>query len=157
MKTALLLCALCLSFAAVGQTAPLSYSAVIEVPGVSQSELFGRALKWLVALPAAPTAQDAGSGTLLSQVASPIKYSVLPMLLLRNVSIQVKDGRLKYEMTGFGLQGLDKTLDTPRGFGKVTALEKWPDHNGKFTAAVKEQVTAQIASLNAALATAANW
>ena len=154
MKTLLLGCALCLSVLAVrGQAAPLSYSAVVEVPGVSQSELFGRALKWLVALPAVPTAQDAASGTLLAQVSSPIKYSVLPMLLVRNVSLQAKDGRLKYEITGFALQGLDKTGDTPHGFGKLTPLEKWPDRNGKFTAEVNEQISRQITALTTALTT----
>ena len=158
MKTLFLGCALSLSaLAGWGQAVPLSYSAVVEVPGASQSELFGRALKWLVGLPAVPSAQDAASGTILAQVSSPIKYSVLPLLLVRNVSLQVKDGRLRYELTGFALQGLDKTLDTPRGVGKLTPLEKWPDRSGKFTAEVNAQISGQLEALKAGLTTAANW
>lgn len=120
MKTALLLCALCLSFAAAAQLAPLPlsetngrvvYSLVIEAPGASQADLYGRALRWMAALPQIgnqAAVHDAASGMLAARAGavfvSQAGAGTMPCTLWREVSVQVKDGRVKYEASDFAVQ-----------------------------------------------------
>lgn len=125
MKTVLLLCALCLSFAAVGQTAPLptlptdsathkiTYQGVVQVPGVSADELYSRAREWFAVTfnsgKAVLDMDDRVAGKLIGNGYSTYYQTTLFLAgeyqLWRSVKVYVKDGRYRYELTGFTVSG----------------------------------------------------
>ena len=194
MKIILLLCALSVSFAAVGQTAPLPvpvaetggrvvYSLVIDSPGASQAALYGKALRWLAGLPqiGPPSlVQDAASGLVAGRVGaaftSRASMGTMPCTMWRQVSIQVKDGRAKYEARDFAVQYYvaSPAVLTPPAPGQVTLhpLEEYTDPTvGRYytkdgqprtwtaslLSAAGEQTAGQVAALRRALTTDANW
>ena len=191
MKTFLLLCAVCLSFAAAGQVAPLPmsetngrvvYSLLIEAPGASQADLYGKALRWLAALPQIgnqATVHDAASGTLAARVGvvfvAQAGAGSMPCTLWREVSIQVKEGRVRYEASDFTLQyyvASAAALTAPTAaqvrqhpleeFADPTAARYYTKDGQPRTwtasvlGAAREQTAAQGASLRRALLTESN-
>lgn len=189
MKTLLVCCLLACGLRAAGQALPydstrhlIVYSGIIAVPGASQAELYGRALKWLAKLPplpTEPTVRDAGSGTLAARVGVPFVVQVsalkMPFTLWREVSVEVKDGRVKYDLSDFAGQLFAPTpgqLSTPtKAQLRLHPLEeyldktKWENYTSGgqprvipagFLAAADTQTRAQLAALRAAL-TVAGW
>ena len=119
MKTALLLCALSVCFAAVGQTTPLptdslthkvSYQGVVLVPGASAAELFSRA-KALALQSSVPAQMDEAGQTVTGLWEKQLPAVNGPGRVLRyTLAVAVKEGRYRYALTNLE----NKTL--PVGF-----------------------------------------
>jgi hypothetical protein len=160
----------------------VSYTAVVQVPGATQAELYGRAVKWMATLPSNPAEQrvmDAASGTLVAHVGIPFTIQVpmkLPVTLWRQVNVQVKDGRAKYDITDFACQLYAPTPGQPsnptKAQLKLTPIEEYLNksdwHNytkeGRprvipkgFIEAAREQSEAEIKALTSALQTKSDW
>jgi hypothetical protein len=161
----------------------VAYTAVVQVPGATQSELYGRALKWLATLPATPDVPrvtDASSGTLAARVGIPFVAQIsllkMPLTLWRQVSVQVKDGRIKYDISDFACQLYAPTPGQPsnptKAQLKLTPLEDYLNksdwHNytkdgqpralpAAFIKAANEQSEAEVKSLTSALQVKSDW
>lgn len=187
----LLPAALLLSLSATAQITALpfdstkgkvTYAAVVQVPGATQSELYGRAAKWIATLPADPAEQrvmDASSGTLVAHVGIPFVVQVpmkLPVTLWRRVNVQVKDGRARYELSDFFCQLYAPTPGQPsnptKAQLKLTPIEEYLNKSdGRnytkegqprniprgFIEAAREQSEAEIKALTSALQTKSDW
>lgn len=164
-------------------THKITYSAVVQVPGASQAELYGRALRWLAKQPVSPPDQrttDAASGTLAARVGVPFAVQIpmlkMPATVWREVVVQVKDGKAKYELSNFFCQPYAPTPGQPssptQAQLKLTPLESYLDksdwHNytkdgqprvitSGFIQAAQEQSEAEIKTLISALQEKADW
>ena len=194
MKTLFLGCALALAGAANAQvSAPISalppaqtggrvvYALVIESPGVSQADLYGKALRWLSAVPQigpVTLVHDAASGTLAGRVGAAVVsragLGALPCTLWRQISVEVKDGRTRYEARDFAVQYY---VASPAAMSAPTAaqvllhpLEEFTDPaasryyardgqprawTASLLGAADQQTSAQVADLRRALLTPA--
>jgi hypothetical protein len=159
-------------------THKITYSAVVQVPGASQAELYGRALRWLATVEArntnVPPITDATSGTLIATVGQPFTGRALvgsiQCTLWRVVSVRVKDGRFKYEAYNFEIQpyvASEAALTPPsKAQLKLTPAEEYLNHSNtlyytkqgapkayaaSILDAIAQQSAAQAASLKAAL------
>lgn len=161
----------------------VSYTAIVSAPGATQAQLYGRALVWLASLPVSPndpTVKDATSGIIVAHVGVPFVNGTgmarMPCTLWREVRIQVKDGRAKYDMTNFQCQLYAPTPGQPsqptKAQMKLTPLEEylitsdWRNYtkDGKprmyttgFLTATTEQAAADAKALTAALQTKSDW
>ena len=160
-------------------THKITYSAVVQVPGATQAQLYGRALKWLATVEAhttnAPPVTDAASGTLSATVGFPFTgravVGSIQATLWRQISVTVKDGKAKYEASDFEVQPYVATasaLSPPsKAQTKLTPAEEYLNRGnstyydkkgqpkayaGSILDAVSQQTAAQVASLKVALA-----
>ncbi|MDO7888167.1 DUF4468 domain-containing protein [Hymenobacter cheonanensis] len=158
-------------------THKITYSAVVQVPGASQAELYGRALRWLAKQPVSPPDQrtmDATSGTLAARVGLPFTARAvvgsMQCTLWRQVNITVKEGRAKYEFLDFEVQPYVASAAAPapptKAQLKLYPAEEYLDRSnglyydkkgqpkayaGSILDAVAGQAGGQAASLKAAL------
>ena len=165
-------------------THKITYSAVVQVPGASQAELYGRALRWLANVvphvTTDPAVKDPASGTLAARVGLPFTARAvvgsLQCTLWRQVSITVKEGRAKYEFSDFEVQpyvvsAADITPPTKAQL-KLYLGEEYLDRSnglyydkkgqpkayaGSILDAVAQQSANQAASLKAALAKSSDF
>ena len=149
-------------------TQPLTYVAVVEVPGASQADLYRRAVKWLSGVPqlSEPTVRDAASGLVASRESAAFTASAgMACTLWRRVSIEVKDGRARYEFTGFQVQyyvaSPAVTAAPSRAQATLHPIEELTAMGGAWgrsmQAAADEATAAQVATLKAALLTGSDW
>ena len=106
MKTLLLLCCLSLTFAAVGQSLPVdsvsgkvTYSGVVDMPGVGANELFQRAKAFGLAASVAPMVNEPGQQVLSiweKQLFSGAALNKQSRILRYQVAVYAKDGRYRY-------------------------------------------------------------
>ena len=171
MNKLLLLCLLAVAGQAAAQAPPLHYSAVIDAPGASQADLYGRAVKWMAAAPvvdAAPV-RDAAAGLVAARLGSVFTAQSgaggMPCTLWRRVSVEVKEGRAKYELTDFQVQYYVATAaatEPPtRAQAALHPLEELTAKGGTWgrsmLAAAEEATAGQVAALKAALLTKSDW
>ena len=140
MKTVLLLCALFVSFAAVGQTAPLptdsvtqkiTYQGVVQVPGASQLELYSRAREWFAATFGSSKVvlemDDRESGKLIGRAYAQFEFSggfgpTLPWAMWRTIKVEMKEGRYRYTITNFML---GNSITSPDVSPPTKSIETW--------------------------------
>ena len=164
-------------------TRKVTYSAVVQAPGASQAELYGRALRWLAKQPVSPPDQrtaDANSGTLAARVGLPFTARAvvgsLQCTLWRQVNITVKEGRAKYEFSDFEVQPYVASAADPtppsKAQLKLYPAEEYLDRSnglyydrkgqpkayaGSIIDAVAQQSASQSASLKTALGKSSNF
>ena len=166
MKIVLLLCALFVCFAAVGQTMPLptdsatqkiTYQGVVQVPGVSQLELYSRAREWFAATFGSSKAvlemDDRESGKLIGRAYAQFEFSggfgpTLPWAMWRTIKVEMKEGRYRYTVTNFVLGHSTTSLDSSPPTQPIEAwfagLEKGKKPLGKMSARMQASVTEGI-------------
>lgn len=181
MKTFLFGFCLCLSLPVAAQTpAPLpvdslthkiTYTGVVLVAGASKAELYSRAREWFAATFGSSKAvlemDDREAGKLIGKAYAQFDFSgvfgqSLPWAMWRVIKVEVKDGRYRYTLDGFGLGG---SIEHP---GESKPLEPWlagaARPAGKMvskmtakmvlsiTTGVQETASAEVASLQKAMA-----
>lgn len=116
MKYLLLLCLLAGGLRAAGQVSPLpvdsttgkiTFQGVVQVPGVSQAELYSRAREWFALNFASGKAvldmDDRADGKLIGTGYSTFYYAYIltpyTYQLWRTFKVYVRDGRFRYEIT----------------------------------------------------------
>lgn len=143
----------------------VDYTAVVEVPGAKQSDLYARAFEWVAATypGAANVLQNKELGRITVQGVTHPRYRNTEFgNVTHTFNIYVKDGKYKYEFTDFrhefkgaGTQGGDASLgpfenDTPRkmmvGAGMLHRV--WNSIRNQ----TDEQINVRIASLAVAMA-----
>ena len=116
----------------------VSYQGVVQVPGATQATLYARAKKWMETAPG-PTpltieTQDATAGKITGKTSELVMQNLfganVQVPLWRTITIQVKPGRFRYQITDFA-------FDSGKGLAPVTPLENYLtpndltfDHNG---------------------------
>ncbi len=116
---------------------PIEYVGVVEVPGVSASELFVRAKVWFadtfVDSKHVLEVQDKDAGVLAGKGSI---HFVPHFLVARdlvagevtfNIKVLVKDGRFKYMFTDFVHRGTPSSMAAPIDFGLLTTAKNPPD------------------------------
>jgi hypothetical protein len=107
-------------------TRKVSYQGVVQVPGASQAALYARAKKWF-ATATGPTkmtigTQDEATGKLTGKTSELVMQNFLganvQVPLWRTVTVQVKPGRFRYQITDFA-------FDSSTGQGAVTPIENY--------------------------------
>lgn len=101
-----------LAFPRDSATGRIAFAGVVEVPGVSQAALYGRAHEWLAkrsnATHPVVELQDRDAGKLIGKVALAIKPGTAVSdhtdLLRATISLFSKDGRYKYIFTDFNFE-----------------------------------------------------
>jgi hypothetical protein len=156
----------------------IAYSTVIQVPGATQAQLYGRALKWLATVqPHAttdPAVKDAASGTLATRLGIPFTAKALvgsmECTLWRELSVTVRDGKAKFESSEFTIQPYVATAAAIRppttAQIKLTPAEEYLNRGNvlyytkqgqpktyvaSVLGAIEQQTASQLASLKAAL------
>jgi hypothetical protein len=107
-------------------TGKVSFRAVVQAPGVSQAELYARAKKWFAAAPSATKlpllTADAAGGKLVGKTSELMMQNILganvQVPMWRTITIQVKPGRFRYQITDF-------SFDSGVGQAAVTPLENY--------------------------------
>jgi len=107
-------------------TGKVSFKAVVQAPGVSQAELYARAKKWFADAPSASKqpllTADAASGKLVGKTSELMMQNILganvQVPMWRTITIQVKPGRFRYQITDFA-------FDSGVGSAAVTPLENY--------------------------------
>jgi len=104
----------------------VSYQGVVQVPGATQAALYARAKKWMEAAPG-PTPltvenQDATAGKITGKTSELVMQNLfganVQVPLWRTITIQVKPGRFRYQITDFA-------FDSGKGLAPVTPLENY--------------------------------
>ena len=120
MKILLLLLLLAPCLRAAGQASPLpvdsttrkvTYQGIVQVPGVSQAELYSRAREWFAtsfgSAKAVLEMDDRVVSKMVGRYYATFGFSAglsaTPWHLWRTVTVEVKDGRYRYSFTRFGL------------------------------------------------------
>jgi hypothetical protein len=107
-------------------TGKVSYQAVVQVPGATQATLFARAKKWFDTAPG-PTklileTNDPAAGKLSGKTSELVMQNFLganvQVPLWRTITVQVKPGRFRYQITDFA-------LDNSKGLTPVTPIENY--------------------------------
>lgn len=107
-------------------TGKVSFRAVVQAPGVSQAELYARAKKWFADAPSATKlpllTADAAGGKLVGKTSELMMQNILganvQVPMWRTITIQVKPGRFRYQITDF-------SFDSGKGQAAVTPLENY--------------------------------
>jgi hypothetical protein len=104
----------------------VSYQGVVQVPGATQATLYARAKKWMETAPG-PTkltieSQDATAGKISGKTSELVMQNLfganVQVPLWRTITIQVKPGRFRYQITDFA-------FDSGKGLAPVTPLENY--------------------------------
>jgi hypothetical protein len=104
----------------------VSYQGVVQVPGATQAALYARAKKWFETAPG-PTpmtmeTQNATAGKITGKTSELVMQNFLganvQVPLWRTITIQVKPGRFRYQITDFA-------FDSGKGLAPVTPLENY--------------------------------
>jgi len=104
----------------------VSYQGVVQVPGATQAALYARAKKWMETAPG-PTPltienQDAMAGKITGKTSELVMQNLfganVQVPLWRTITIQVKPGRFRYQITDFA-------FDSGKGLAPVTPLENY--------------------------------
>jgi hypothetical protein len=104
----------------------VSYQGVVQVPGATQAALYARAKKWMETAPG-PTpltieSQDATAGKITGKTSELVMQNLfganVQVPLWRTITIQVKPGRFRYQITDFA-------FDSGKGLAPVTPLENY--------------------------------
>jgi hypothetical protein len=104
----------------------VSYQGVVQVPGATQTALYARAKKWMETAPG-PTPltienQDAAAGKITGKTSELVMQNLfganVQVPLWRTITIQVKPGRFRYQITDFA-------FDSGKGLAPVTPLENY--------------------------------
>jgi hypothetical protein len=104
----------------------VSYQGVVQVPGATQAALYARAKKWMETAPG-PTPltienQDATAGKITGKTSELVMQNLfganVQVPLWRTITIQVKPGRFRYQITDFA-------FDSGKGLAPVTPLENY--------------------------------
>lgn len=107
-------------------TQKVSYQAVVQVPGATQAALYARAKKWFATAPG-PTkivldTDDVAGGKLSGKTSELVMQNFLganvQVPLWRTITIQVKPGRFRYQITDFA-------FDASKGQSSVTPIENY--------------------------------
>ena len=154
---------------------PLSFTAVVQVEGVSQAELFVRAQAWfattfkcgkcVMQTADKEAGQVIGRGAYEYASATFLSSKAISGWVTYTVKVFVKDGRYKYEITDFMHEGSPTASQygsyPPFSFGLVTTDENYPDIKyctkgicGKNWEKLKKDSEAQAKSLIESLAKA---
>jgi hypothetical protein len=158
-----------------GPTLPVSpdthqvdYTGVVDVPGVTQAQLYSRAYEWIAkyynSAQAVIQMQDKESGKLIAQGRTKAYFKGHEAgSITHTLSIYVKDGRYKYDITGFRHEYLYAGHDYSYGPfeqaeptyipGAFKGLAKRTWHDMKRT--TDTDMKALVASLSAAMTTKA--
>jgi hypothetical protein len=107
-------------------TGKVSYQGVVQVPGATQAALYARAKKWFETAPGPvkPTIEtnDPTAGKLSGKSSELVMQNFLganvQVPLWRTITIQVKPGRFRYQITDFA-------FDSGKGQGAVTPIENY--------------------------------
>jgi len=107
-------------------TGKVSYQGVVQVPGATQAALYARAKKWFETAPGPtkPTIQadDPATGKITGKTSELVMQNFLganvQVPLWRTITIQVKPGRFRYQITDFA-------FDSGKGLAPVTPLENY--------------------------------
>jgi hypothetical protein len=111
-------------------TQKVSYRAVVQVPGATQAVLYARAKKWFATAPG-PTkivldTDDPVTGKLSGKTSELVMQNFLganvQVPLWRTITVQVKPGRFRYQITNF-------SLDNGKGLTPVTPIENYLSPN----------------------------
>jgi hypothetical protein len=111
-------------------TQKVSYRAVVQVPGTTQAVLYARAKKWFATAPG-PTkivldTDDPVAGKLSGKTSELVMQNFLganvQVPLWRTITVQVKPGRFRYQITSF-------SLDNGKGLTPVTPIENYLSPN----------------------------
>jgi hypothetical protein len=111
-------------------TQKVSYRAVVQVPGATQAVLYARAKKWFATAPG-PTkivldTDDPVAGKLSGKTSELVMQNFLganvQVPLWRTITVQVKPGRFRYQITNF-------SLDNGKGLTPVTPIENYLSPN----------------------------
>jgi hypothetical protein len=111
-------------------TQKVSYRAVVQVPGATQAVLYARAKKWFATAPG-PTkivldTNDPVAGKLSGKTSELVMQNFLganvQVPLWRTITVQVKPGRFRYQITNF-------SLDNGKGLTPVTPIENYLSPN----------------------------
>ena len=104
----------------------ISFQGVVQVPGATQAALYARAKKWMETTPG-PTpltieTQDATAGKITGKTSELVMQNLfganVQVPLWRTITIQVKPGRFRYQITDFA-------FDSGKGLAPVTPLENY--------------------------------
>lgn len=180
MKTTLLAILLCSAITASAQdwknplpldsaSHKITYQAVAQVPGVSQIELYARALNWLTNHFGPEVARletaDISGGRLVANGYAAFDYipfgKPMTWAMWRTIKIEVKEGRYRYTITNFRLGG---PILTPNSAG--SSADEWlasvidkPKKPARIYQSVFDGIerttSAEIASLQDRMSTAA--
>jgi hypothetical protein len=148
------------------------YEGVVQVPGASKQELYMRAQEWAVktfrSAKDVLQVQDASGGRLIAKACYEKPYYILASRFVNyfwhTVKVDVKDGRYRYEITDFYIEGTSKMLGTPKEMEaqipvsskSVGSGVKSGNPKGNYKQhidGVKELADAEITSLKAAMLT----
>ena len=107
-------------------TGKVSYQGVVQVPGATQAALYARAKKWFDTASGStkPTIEtnDPTAGKISGKTSELVMQNFLganvQVPLWRTITIQVKPGRFRYQITDFA-------FDSGKGLGAVTPLESY--------------------------------
>jgi hypothetical protein len=111
-------------------TQKVSYRAVVQVPGATQAVLYARARKWFATAPG-PTkimldTDDPVAGKISGKTSELVMQNFLganvQVPLWRTITVQVKPGRFRYQITNF-------SLDNGKGLTPVTPIENYLSPN----------------------------
>jgi hypothetical protein len=102
----------------------------VQAPGASQAELYARAKKWFADAPSASKqpllTADAAGGKLVGKTSELMMQNILganvQVPMWRTITIQVKPGRFRYQITDFA-------FDSGKGQGAVTPFENYLSPN----------------------------
>ncbi len=119
-------------------TGKISFQGVVQVPGATPATLYARAKKWMETapgpVPITIETQDAAGGKITGKTSELVMQNLfganVQVPLWRTITIQVKPGRFRYQITDFA-------FDSGKGLAPVTPLENYLtpneltfDHNG---------------------------
>lgn len=104
----------------------VSYQGVVQVPGATQATLYARAKKWMETapgpVPMTIETQDATTGKITGKTSELVMQNLfganVQVPLWRTITIQVKPGRFRYQITDFA-------FDSGKGLAPVTPLENY--------------------------------
>ncbi len=156
----------------------IAYATIIQVPGVTQVQLYKRALKWLATVEPhtlnVPPVTDVNRGILTTSVGLPFTVRLVGgstrATLWRDLHVTVKNGEAKCEFSAFVVQPYvaSTSFTVPsKAQLKLTAAEKYFDrgnmlyydkqgqpkaYTSSVLGAIKQQNAALLTSLEAALA-----
>lgn len=154
------------------ETKKITYTEVVEVPGLKKDDLYSKAKAWFVTSTGttklALELEDKETGKLLGKVNNPIKINNPPLnnkfevgSVIYNITVIVKDDKYKYTFTDFthDSNGRDKVMSCGAFENKKSAAKsmltgemptnwQW----NKIKSDTEESVMAQIESLKKVMA-----
>ena len=144
-------------------SAPLEFTDVVQVPGVSADDLYVRASTWFmkafVDSKNVLEVQDKAAGVLGGKGSIPYEPNVfMSSALLRGhitftIQVMVKEGRYKYDLSDFQHHGSPSNVAGPIDFGELTTAQECPQIKGT-TKGMREKVWPHLKEVANARATA---